>query len=129
MSRLIVLISFMLIVLPATADQLQVVRLQADAYNRHDIEDYASHFHEDIEVYNYPDAPITSGRLSLINTTQKTFAERSPSTEILNSIEINNKIITHEMASFMLHGYRQEIAVVKIYEFKDGLIRRMTFLN
>ncbi|MDO6747987.1 nuclear transport factor 2 family protein [Gilvimarinus sp. 1_MG-2023] len=111
------------------ADQRQIITFQAEAYNAHDVEEYASYFHADIEVYNYPDSPITTGHGSLITTTKSTFADRSPKTEIINTIEINNKVIAHEMASFVVKGYRQSIPVVKIYEFKNGLIRRMTFLN
>ncbi|MDO3388666.1 nuclear transport factor 2 family protein [Gilvimarinus sp. SDUM040013] len=111
------------------AQNIAVVESQAAAYNEHDVEKYASYFHPDIEVYNYPDTPLTAGRLSLIDTTTDNFSARSPTSEILNTIEINNKVITHELATFKVNGQRQNVAVVKIYEFKNGLIRRMTFLN
>ncbi|UTF58852.1 nuclear transport factor 2 family protein [Gilvimarinus sp. DA14] len=105
------------------------VQDQVAAYNLHDADKYASYFHDDIEVYNYPDTPVTSGKGALIATTSRTFAQHEPTSEILKVIELNDKVITLERASYKVKGTRQQMDVVKIYQFQGGLIRRMTFMN
>jgi len=99
------------------------------AYNANKAEDYASFFHPDIEVYNYPDRVLTAGRGALLQSTSKTFERHRSGSVVLQSIEHNNKIVTHERASFSVEGIRRSTNIVKIYEFEDGLIRRMTFME
>ncbi len=113
----------------AFAQHSATVEGQVAAYNSHDAEHYASFFHDDIEVYNYPDSPMTSGKGALIEATTSTFAKHKPTSEILNTIELNDKVITLERATFKVQNTRQEMEVVKIYQFQSGKIRRMTFMK
>jgi len=99
------------------------------AYNANNAEAYADFFHPDIEVYNYPQSVLTSGRSALIQSTQRTFSEHSPGTILLNSMLLKDKVVTLERASFTLAGVRRNTELVKIYQFQDGLIRRMTFMD
>lgn len=99
------------------------------AYNANDAEQYANFFHPDIEVYNYPDRVLTSGRNALLQSTSKTFERHRPGSVVLESIEFKNKIITRERASFTVENTRRTAEIVKIYDFEDGLIRRMTFME
>ncbi len=99
------------------------------AYNANEAEKYAAFFHPDIEVYNYPERVLTSGRNALLQSTSNTFERHRPGSIVLETIEHKNKIITHERASFTVEGIRRTAEIVKIYEFEDGLIRRMTFME
>lgn len=112
-----------------TSKQLSMVDLQLIAYNNNNVEAYAKYFHDDIEVYNYPRQVISSSKGALIESITKTFAERNPHAGVISSIEINDKVITHEKGVYTIRGIRRTISIVKIYQFEDGLIRRMTFLN
>lgn len=130
MIRLISGLVLMLACAVALAQQnVRLIEQQVDAYNSNDADKYASYFHDDIEVYNYPDTPITAGKGALIETTRKTFADHSPSSRIVKVIDLNDKVITLERASFKVKDTRQELDVIKIYQFQGGLIRRMTFMN
>lgn len=129
MKRLTLLSVMILFSSLAFGQNLELVKRQMIAYNNHDVETYASFFHDDIEVYNYPDTPLTASKGALINTTSANFSERFPRAELLSSMEINNKVITLEKTQVKLGNARQQFEVVKIYEFSQGKIRRMTFLN
>src|SRR5690606_34125138 len=99
------------------------------AYNDNNAEAYGAFFHEDIEVYNFPAQVLTSGRKALIQSSSQTFTDHQPGSVILNSIELKDKVITHERASYTVKGVRRTVEIVKIYQFQNGLIRRMTFLD
>jgi hypothetical protein len=105
-----------------------LVEQHTRAYNQHNVEAYAEYFHRDIEVYNYPDHPITAGRGALIETSQKTFTDRKPQAVIENIMVVGDKAVTLEQVSFAVNGARQQTRVIKIYQFQNGLIRRMTFM-
>ncbi|WP_020207521.1 nuclear transport factor 2 family protein [Gilvimarinus chinensis] len=113
----------------AVAQHSIQVEDQVAAYNLHDPEKYASYFHDDIEVYNFPDSPMTAGKGALIQATSRTFAQHKPTSEIVKLIELNDKVITLERATYKVKGARQQMDVIKIYQFQSGLIRRMTFMN
>ncbi|WP_339897508.1 nuclear transport factor 2 family protein [uncultured Gilvimarinus sp.] len=106
-----------------------LIEEQTRAYNNHDVSAYSGYFHPDVEVYNYPDHPITAGKGALIEATGKTFKERKPQAVVENVIVLGDKVVTLELASFSVGGARQSAKVIKIYQFQDGLIRRMTFMN
>lgn len=106
-----------------------LIEQQTRAYNNHDEVAYSEYFHPDIEVYNYPDHPITAGRGALIEATGRTFKERKPQALIENIMVLKDKVVTLELASFKVGGMRQKAKIIKIYQFQDGLIRRMTFMN
>ncbi len=106
-----------------------VLDLQMIAYNNHDVAAYAKNFHDDIVVYNYPREVLTTSKGGLIESIAKTFKERKPHAGIISKIIINDKIITHEKAVFSIKSGRRTIPIVKIYQFEDGLIRRMTIMN
>lgn len=109
--------------------QASIVDLQLMAYNDNNVEAYAKYFHEDIVVYNYPRQVISTSKGAFIESITKTFAERKPHAGIISQMEINDKIITHEKGVYSVRGVRRTISIVKIYQFQDGLIRRMTFVN
>ncbi|WP_049723180.1 nuclear transport factor 2 family protein [Gilvimarinus polysaccharolyticus] len=114
----------------ATAAPLESLIInQTNAYNQHDIDTYAEYFHPDVEVYNYPDHPITASRGALIETTLKTFKERKPQTVVETTMVLKDKVVTLEQISFNVAGVRQTAKIIKIYQFQNGLIRRMTFMN
>ncbi|BFM22351.1 nuclear transport factor 2 family protein [Gilvimarinus japonicus] len=102
---------------------------QTRAYNNHDVDAYSGYFHPDIEVYNYPDHPITAGHGALVEATSKTFKERKPQAVVENIMVLGDKAVTLEKASFNAGGMRRTAKIIKIYQFQDGLIRRMTFMN
>lgn len=111
------------------SDKIEHINRHILAYNDNDAEAYAAFFHEDIEVYNFPAQVLTSGRNALIQSSGKTFKDHQPGSVIINTIELKDKVITHERASFTVKGVRRTVEIVKIYQFQNGLIRRMTFLD
>ncbi len=109
--------------------QASIIDMQTMAYNANNAESYARSFHDDIEVYSYPYKVLTSSKGALIESIRKTFKARKPHAGIVSVIEVNNKIITHEKVVYTIQGVRRTSHIAKIYEFEDGLIRRMTFIN
>ena len=132
MHKLFIFLCALLLTLSVSAAETgqwtDLIDQQISAYNSNDADAYAAFFHEDIEVYNYPDQAITAGRGALVESTRKTFRDHKPASVILNRMALNDRVVTLERASYALAGTRRTTEVIKIYQFKDGLIRRMTFM-
>ncbi len=106
-----------------------IVQKQLDAYNSRNLEVFLACYTEDVEVYNFRESePMIRG----IEACKKIYAnvfDSSPELKatIDNRIILGNKVVDHEKVTGM-KGV-DLIEVVAIYEVKDNLIYRVTFIR
>lgn len=78
---------------------LAVVARRIDAYNAHDIETFLLAHAEDVQIIEYPDKRIGTGRSHLEWIFGPQFEQGLGSIEILYQTAIGNTIISHERIS------------------------------
>jgi len=106
-----------------------VVSDQLLAYNKRDIESFASYFASDIQLYNYgEDKPFLTGIDNLREVYAKVF-EQSPNLNCIwvNKMILNDVVIYHEKVTGRVG--KDLVEVLAIYEIKDDLIKRLTFVR
>jgi hypothetical protein len=104
----------------------EIVQRQLDAYNAHDLDRFADCFSEDVRIFRMPtEAPSTVGRAALrAFYAEKRFSIPGLRAELLNRIELGNKVTDHER----IHGlHEQPSEVIGVYRIIDGLIADVWF--
>jgi hypothetical protein len=103
-----------------------VVQIQLDAYNARDLDRFVSVYGDEVRIFR-PPAPAASivGRPALAEyyATQR-FNLIGLNAELLNRMEIGNKVIDHERISGVLE---LPFEVAAVYEVADDLIRTVWF--
>jgi len=107
---------------------VSVVQRQVEAYNDRDLNRFVSTYSEKITVFRMPSIePSIVGKAQLADfyATQR-FNLPDLHAEIVNRIELGNKIIDHER----VWGIRADaIEVAAVYEVAEGLIQRAWFFS
>lgn len=106
-----------------------IVQDQLEAYNSRDLSKFISFYSSDIEIYNFRDSkPFIHGKKDLEKVYKQVF-DNSPQLKatIDNRIVFENKVIDYEKVT----GRKgiDLIEVVAIYELKENLIYRVTFIR
>lgn len=103
-----------------------IVNAQLERYNERDIEGFTKTYSNDIKLYTFPDNVTTEGQTKL-KEQYATFFERVPdlNAEVMNRIIIGNKVIDKEKVT--ING--QIFYAIAIYEVKNGLINKVTFIQ
>lgn len=101
-----------------------VVQRQLNAYNARDIEAFLDTYADDIELFDFPNTPISSGKETMRSRYGARFSTlKYLHCEIVDRIKYNNTIIDHER----IKADDQMMEAVVIYEVKDGKIVKVTF--
>jgi hypothetical protein len=95
------------------------------AYNSANTEALAITLHDDIKEYSFPNTLKSADKTTLMNSWSSFIKSAKPSSKIINKIVLKDKIVTEEVIS--VQG--TTIQVIGIYEFKDSLIYRVTFIE
>ena len=106
-----------------------IVQKQLDAYNARNLSEFLSLYNHDIEIYNYREnEPFISGIEALREVYEDVF-DHSPelNATIKNRIVFENKVIDFESVTGRKGVHL--IEVIAIYEVKDNLIFRVTFIR
>ncbi len=103
-----------------------LVQRQLNAYNSRDLDAFLATYAEDVKIYNFPQELIMDGKEAM-RTRYQTLFQNNPNLycELVNRIKIGNKVIDREHVRIK-NGY---IDAVAIYEIKDGLIQKVTFVR
>lgn len=106
-----------------------IVQNQLEAYNSRNLSKFLSFYTDDIVIYNYKEnEPFISGTEKLKEVYDEVF-NHSPelNATIENRIVFENKVIDYEKVT----GRKgvDLIEVVVIYELKENLIYRVTFIR
>jgi hypothetical protein len=105
-----------------------IVQRQVEAYNNRDLNRFLSTYAEGISVFRMPSIePSMAGKAQLADfyATQR-FNLPDLRAEIVNRIELGNKVIDHERVWGIREG---PIEVAAVYEVADGLIQRVWFFS
>jgi len=115
----------------AEQSAVNIVDQQLAAYNNQDIEAFLATYHQDVEIYNFPNELKYSGKDSLKKTYHGMFARlKCLNATSKKRIVLNNTVIDHELAQMCYENrdtIDKSIEVIAIYEVEDGLIKRVMF--
>jgi imidazolonepropionase-like amidohydrolase len=101
-----------------------VIQRQVNAYNARNINAFLDTYADNIQLYNFPDSLIGSGKEKMKEMYEGFFkSSNNLHCKIVDRIKLNNTIIDHELVTF--NG--KTIEGVAIYEVKDGKIIKVTF--
>jgi uncharacterized protein (TIGR02246 family) len=115
---------------PAAAPPLSpeaIVQSQLDAYNRHDLEGFLSHYSDDAVLVSYPDQVTQTGKTQMRARYEKRFATPNLRAEIIERIVFERFVIDYERITSP--PATDVIEAVATYEIKNGKIVRVTFLT
>ncbi len=105
-----------------------VVQRQLDAYNARDLEAFAACYAQDVEVYDFPNAPRYSGMAALRDFYAVRFAVPTLKAIARTRSVIGNRVVDHEVC--WINGTEAApVELVVIYSVEAGLIRRVDFLR
>lgn len=95
-------------------------------YNARSLDGLMTLYSNDIEVYNYPNKKISSGKQDFLNR-YTTLFEKATDLEyqIVNQIVVGNKVINDEIVEIGSASFRR----IAIYELHLGLIKNVTFIR
>jgi hypothetical protein len=101
-----------------------LIQRQLNAYNARNIHAFLATYADNIQLYNFPDSLIGSGKEKMKEMYEGFFkTANNLHCKIVDRININNTIIDHEVVTF--NG--KTIEGIAIYEVKDGKIIKVTF--
>jgi hypothetical protein len=105
----------------------EVVERQLERYNDHDLDGFCSCYSDDIELINLPASePYLRSRDSLRELYGQKFANPALKARIVNRMVKGSFVIDHEKVGGLGEGEKDVIA---IYEVRDELIRRVSFIR
>jgi hypothetical protein len=105
----------------------QIVQLQLDAYDAHDIDAFVATYTEDVEIYDHPSTLRMQGHDAL-RTSYAALFERAPDlkTHITSRITYNDFVIDDETVTGVPGGGTKR--AIAIYQVRDGLIAKVWFI-
>jgi len=103
-----------------------IVQKQLDAYNNRDIDGFMATYSEDIKLLSFPDKQNSEGQESMRKSYDGYF-KNTPDLhcEIKKRIVIGNKVIDHEYIT----SNGRNFSAIAVYEVKNGLISKVTFIQ
>jgi hypothetical protein len=104
----------------------ELVQIQLDAYNAHDLPAFLATYSEDIEIFRMPCVEASlSGKAAIAERYQQhVFNVPGHRAELINRIASGNKVIDHERV-FGLRAAPYE--AMAVYQIENQLIRKIWF--
>jgi len=107
-----------------------IVDRQLDAYNKRDITAFLATYHKDVKIYDFPEVLTIDGLGALKERYEPMFKSvKSLNASISKRIVFGDKVIDHETATFVKDRDKKVVHAVVIYEIKEGLIYKVTFIK
>lgn len=100
---------------------------QLNAYNARNLQAFLDCYHEEVQIFRFPETLLSEGKQAMADSYGPMF-ENTPSLhcELVNRTVVGNKVIDEESVDF---GGAEKLHAIAIYEFQDGLIKRVTFIQ
>lgn len=100
---------------------------QLNAYNARNLEAFLACYHEDVQIFRFPEELLSEGK-DVMAASYGPMFENTPSLhcELVSRTVIGDKVIDEESVDF---GETEKLHAIAIYEFQDGLIKRVTFIQ
>ncbi|WMN60658.1 nuclear transport factor 2 family protein [Pseudoalteromonas xiamenensis] len=110
---------------------IHLVDKQIAAYNARDIDAFAATYHDDAEIYVYPNQLLLKGKTALIERYKQTFTALTMlrATSVQRIVK-GNYLVDLERAESSTHPSQEvtrRVELIATYEIEDGLIKRVTF--
>lgn len=102
----------------------RVVRLQYDAYNRHDLEAFVAAHAPDVRVYRYPDSLVLDGRAALRERFAKLFATAPQVHATVEARITHGDFVVWRETATGLPGGKTNTGMF-VWEVHDGQITRI----
>lgn len=111
--------------LPQTPEVL--AQRQLNAYNARNLDAFLGCYHDSVQIYRFPEVLLSEGKEAMAKSYGPMF-ENTPMLhcELLNRTIIGDKVIDEESVNF---GGDRNLHALAIYEFQDGLIKKVTFIQ
>lgn len=103
----------------------EVVEARMKALNENDLQSFLALYAEDVEIFVYPDIPLSSGRDRLAEIFSPLFAAGDVAVVVESVIAVDSFVVVERTFSF---GDVSEPGVA-IYEVREGLIRSVSFVR
>ena len=106
----------------------ELVQQQLDAYNARDIDAFLKPYADDVELYNFPNQPISVGKERMRVSYGKLF-KTSPDLhcELVDRMVMGNTVIDQERVTF--RKGEPPLNAMAIYKIKDGKIAQVYFIT
>ncbi len=112
-------------VIKNTAEDL--AQIQLNAYNERDLEAFVSVYSPDVEIYNFPDDKIYSGRKTMRETYAPFFEKATKlHCRLVDRIILGNNVIDREIVKTGIEG-RDTLEAIAQYKIEGGFIRKVWF--
>ena len=90
-----------------------------DGYNDHDVAKYLAAHHENVQIYEYPDKHIGSGRSHLERLFGPLLSQGIGHVNVVHQAVVGNTVVSEEHVSYGGPGAQH---IVAIYTVSEGLI-------
>lgn len=104
-----------------------VVQRQLEAYNAKDLEGWLATYAPDAEQFEMHGPRLARGHGEMRARMAQRFAEPDLHAELLQRIVMGDTVVDHERVTRNFPEGKGAIAMVCVYEVRDGLIRRASF--
>lgn len=100
---------------------------QLNAYNARNLEAFLDCYHAEVQIFRFPEELLYEGKEAMAESYGPMF-ENTPSLhcELVSRKIVGDKVIDEESVDF---GGAEKLQAIAIYEFEDGLIKRVTFIQ
>ena len=109
----------------AAQSPLETVQARMDALNDHDLTRFLATYAEDVQIFIYPNTPLSSGKKNLSDIFGPLMAAGDVEVAVLSMQAAEAYVVVDRVVSY---GDVSEPGIA-IYEVRDGLIRSVTFLR
>ena len=104
-----------------------VVQAQVEAYNARDIDAFLATYRDDVQLFEFPDKPLSKGTSEMRASYEKLFTDPRLHAEIVKRITLGNTVIDHERVRLTLPAGPATVEAIAIYEVREGKIASVWF--
>ena len=105
----------------------RVVRMQYDAYNRHDLEAFVAAHAPDVRFYRYPDSLVLNGRAAVRERFGRLFATAPQVHATVDARMARGDIVVWQETATGMPGGKTNTAIF-VWEVHGGQITRVLFI-
>lgn len=105
----------------------EIVNQQLDAYNAHDIDAFVKTYHDDVELFIFPNECFCQGKNQLYDLYKKRFTDRPEAIATIASRIVMGDYVSDDETVTGIPGVGS-IRLLAIYEVKENLITKVWFI-
>lgn len=105
----------------------EIVNQQLDAYNAHDIDAFVKTYHDDVELFMFPNECFCQGKAQLYELYKKRFTDRPEAIATIASRIVMGNFVSDDETVTGIPDVGH-IRLLATYEIKDNLITKVWFI-